>query len=157
MLEELKQMNAELEELKKQHLEKSKILFGNVSKALFEKHPLLESFSWPQYTPYFNDGDECTFSAHVDEPDMNGIDGYEIDFSEPTITEYGEYDKITRSYPNKKDVPNPKYNPELGSAYNDVKEFLQNINEEVLRDLFGDHIKVTVRKSGVQVEKYSHD
>lgn len=30
---------------------------------MFEKHPKLEWVAWQQYTPFFNDGDVCTFSV----------------------------------------------------------------------------------------------
>jgi hypothetical protein len=38
-------------------------VFKQGATALFEAHPALESFGWTQYTPYFNDGDECVFGA----------------------------------------------------------------------------------------------
>jgi hypothetical protein len=38
---------------------KATLTFGSAE--LFEEFPELESFSWTQYTPYFNDGDTCEF------------------------------------------------------------------------------------------------
>lgn len=32
----------------------------------------IQSISWNQYTPYFNDGDECKFSANVHYLEING-------------------------------------------------------------------------------------
>jgi NAD+--asparagine ADP-ribosyltransferase len=157
MLEELKQMNSELEELRVKHLEKSKQIFSEVCKKVFEKHPKLESFGWEQYTPYFNDGDECVFRVHRDEPNINGQSGYELDFIDEMNTEYGNYDKATNSYPNKKETPNPNYNKELSDAYEDVKEFLETIEKDVFRNLFGDHVEVIVTREGVNVSEYDHD
>lgn len=127
MFEELKQMNAELEELKKIHLEKSKSMFTKISKMLFDKHPKLESFGWRQYTPYFNDGDECTFSAHTDEPDINDING------------------------------NPQYNPDLDLARQDVVSLLNGVDDSVLRQMFGDHVHIKVTSESTEVEEYDHD
>lgn len=147
MLEELKAMKEEFAELKKTHLEKSKVMFTNICTKLFEKHPKLESFGWRQYTPYFNDGEECTFSAHVDEPDINGMDGYDADFSREFVTDYEKG----------AEKRNENYDIEVAAAQKDVIEFLQNIDESVLRDLFDDHVRVTVTREGTDVEEYEHD
>lgn len=156
MFEELKQMNAELEELKAQHLEKSKGMFTKVSALLFEKHPKLESFDWTQYTPYFNDGDECVFSARTDEPGINGVSGYDVNFDDEFVTDYSakEKDPVTKQWPK---IPNKDYNLELAAAHKDVKEFLSNIDDSVLRELFGDHVEVTVTAQGTSVDEHDHD
>ena len=31
---------------------------------LFDRHPILNAIYWTQYTPYFNDGDPCTFGVN---------------------------------------------------------------------------------------------
>lgn len=155
MLEELKAMKEEFAELKKTHLEKSKVMFTNICTKLFEKHPKLESFGWRQYTPYFNDGEECTFSAHVDEPDINGIYGYDADFEKEFVADYEKApDPVTKQYGKKK---NENYDLEVFAAQKDVIKFLQNIDESVLRDLFDDHVRVTVTREGTDVEEYEHD
>ena len=52
--EEIKALRAEVEELSKES-------FKEGFQALFEKHDELVGATWAQYTPYFNDGDECIF------------------------------------------------------------------------------------------------
>lgn len=143
MFEQLKEMNAELEQLKAKHLEKSKAMFTDVAKQLFEKHAVLQSFRWTQYTPYFNDGDECVFSARVDQPDMNGMDYYDDEL----------YEKLTDSQGN----PRKNFDENINNAYKDVQEFLSNIDESILRDMFGDHVEVNVTRTGTEVEVYEHD
>jgi hypothetical protein len=150
MFEQLKEMNAEMEALKAKHLERSKGSFTEVSQQLFNKHAVLQSFSWTQYTPYFNDGDECTFSAHIDEPKVNGLDPYDDNSSE-TVWQSRSGDK-PGGY-----VPNPDFNPAIRDARVDVVEFLSNIDESVLRDMFGDHVEVKVTRDGTEVEEYEHD
>jgi hypothetical protein len=135
-------MNQELSDLKKAHLEKSKKLFTDVAAKVFDKHPILESFSWNQYTPYFNDDEECTFSANTDYCEINGEDWDDYKFSKLNWRD---------------NSPNPDYIPELGSAKEDVKEFLSNIDDSVLRDMFGDHVQVTVKPGGTEVDEYEHD
>lgn len=151
MFEELKKMNEELEVLKKNHLERSKEMFTTVSKLLFEKHPALESFQWQQYTPYFNDGEECTFSANKDYLSINGIEA-DTNFKDKEITNYSGANKAP--YPMK---TNEDYNPDLALAEEDAIEFLSNIDDSVLRDLFGDHVEITVFKDRTEVEEYDHD
>lgn len=68
------QLRIEAANLAKEH-------FDEKSKELFEKYPDLIDFSWTQYTPYFNDGDECTFRVNTDYPKVN-LKGFEDDDGE---------------------------------------------------------------------------
>lgn len=40
--------------------------FEEQARELFQRIPEIEEFSWTQYTPYFNDGDECIFGVGSD-------------------------------------------------------------------------------------------
>lgn len=53
-------------------------LFESFVKQLFELNPKLKSFSWPQYTPTWNDGDACNFGVYCDAETIkiNGISYY---------------------------------------------------------------------------------
>jgi hypothetical protein len=144
MFEHLKQMKADMEAVKQTYLEKSKAAFTDVAKLIFEKHPVVESFSWAQYTPYFNDGEECVFSANTDYFNLNGQDEYE-DGSKETIWRNG------------KDIPNPDHKPEISAAREDIQEFLSQFDDSVFRDMFGDHKHVTVTKTETIVEDHEHD
>jgi hypothetical protein len=59
VMAEVKSLKKQLSDLKKQYLKASKTAFSEGSKPLFDKHPKMKSFSWSQYTPYFNDGEPC--------------------------------------------------------------------------------------------------
>jgi hypothetical protein len=187
MLEQLKKMNQELEDLKKSHLDRSKKMFTEISKVIFDKHPKLTSFGWRQYTPYFNDGEECVFRTYADTPFLNGIDPDERDeednlegenillntekyiYKEKLETEEEllqnnthakEEDMkwlLNRTIGQSGYVLNPKYNPSDGEIEKDVKGFLEAIDEDTLKDLFGDHVQVTVKRSGTETEEYEHD
>jgi hypothetical protein len=96
---------------------------------LFEKFPDLESFAWTQYTDYFNDGDTCRFHVHSDM--------YYLDIN----GERGE-----------------------GAAYDDpraeaIGELLDSMDADDMEAAFGDHVKVTIRRSGeTEIEEYTeHD
>lgn len=102
---------------------------------LFEQNPDLESFGWTAYTPYFMDGDTCTFSVNCDEPDINGECGYEIS-------------NKNALYPLQKLV----------------RDFLLSFDATDMLVLFGDHVKVTVtrpsrKRAKVTIDSdfYQHD
>lgn len=115
---------------------------------LFTAHPRLESFGWNQYTPYFNDGDECVFGAHIDYPKINGEDEDDSDTLRKERWVGGE----------KPWVPNENYDAELGAALDGVKEFLRAFDDEDFKSLFGDHLEITVSRDGtISTDQYEHD
>lgn len=137
-----------------------------VLQALLDDDGVIE-FGWEQYTPYFNDGEPCTFRANgawvrttadVDPDDEDGIDRYElqIDYSHRSIGKRPKtYNRDTKSY------DYGAYEGPDEARYDrchaldraiDGGEFL-----DVLLEAFGDHAEVTVRRDGIQVEFYSHD
>jgi len=64
-----------LNDLQKERLkleEDARKLMLEAFKEVFDDYPALESFSWTQYTPHFNDGDPCQFGAYIDEVNLDG-------------------------------------------------------------------------------------
>src|SRR5262245_6244693 len=74
-----------VEELRKEASALALQLFNEGSQELFQKHPKLKEFSWTQYTPYWLDGDECTFGVYSEEPEINECDYW--DESDEDFTE----------------------------------------------------------------------
>jgi hypothetical protein len=69
-------LRKKIAEAKKTMEETAKGLFVEMSAELFDANPTLVSFGWNQYTPYWNDGDTCTFSCNGDYPTVSiMIDG----------------------------------------------------------------------------------
>src|ERR1700742_4531811 len=64
--EKIEALKVKVNELNRQVREESKTLLNEGFTEIFANYPKLISFSWNQYTPYFNDGDECIFSVNVD-------------------------------------------------------------------------------------------
>ena len=133
-----------------------KQVFNDEAQALLEEMGI-KSFGWTQYTPYFNDGDACVFSAHVDYPYINDYDedGESLSGEEDESaalpgrpdyslanTDRAEYDRQYRAY---------------REPYEKVANFLRGYEEEDLEFMFGDHCIVTVARDGIHVEEYSHD
>jgi hypothetical protein len=47
--------------------------------------------------------------------------------------------------------------PDLKKDLGDVKSMVSNIDEDLMRAMFGDHAKVVVSTTGIEVEEYQHD
>jgi hypothetical protein len=127
--------------------ELAKGAFSEAAAELFASHPNLLGFGWRQYTPYFNDGDACTFSAHTDYPTVwyRDADGNEVESDENA--------RWTIQWRAKQGQANPVLDP-LALA---VIEFLERFGDDTYEDLFGDHCEVRVRPTGTTVEPYDHD
>jgi hypothetical protein len=119
----------QIKELRKNIKKQAKDFFSDASKGLFESYPELISFRWTQYTPYFNDGDPCVFSANTEYPYLNGSD-----------------DEFFSS----KDEP-------LNKAGKAVIKLLKTFEDEDYEMMFGDHCQVTVTRNGIDVEEYEHE
>lgn len=118
-----------LEDLREQIRETSKKTFRDGARILFESYPELESFSWRQYTIYFNDGDPCYFSAHRDSFFVNDEWNYNMEEDSP-----------------------------LASVTNEVGDLLSVFSNDDFEFMFGDHVQVTVTKDSIFISEYTnHD
>lgn len=142
----------------------------------FEENPNIEAVRWAQYTPYFNDGDPCTFSMTDPEIRFNDgkiKDGYDVDEEDEygDRYSYGDSPHWFESY-SLWEYPNPKpegwdkmdwktqqtyriYDP----AYDKLKRLEKDmsLNEKVFEMIFGDHVQITATRDGFQVDEYYHD
>lgn len=154
-IEQYKEAMKKIAEAREQAKNIAKDVFAEVSGTLFEKHPEMQSFSWTQYTPYFNDGDECIFSVRCDQEcininrDVDSDSDDELDSYEIASSDY--------TYLNGKRVETPENKHPLFDAQKAVADFLSEFSEDDLREMFGDHAEITVTKSGVEVDSYDHD
>ncbi len=140
--------------------------FKDGAAELFAAHPKLDSFGWQQYTPYFNDGDECVFSARTDYPNINGEDSDDLDALRETIYRpTGRKITVPSWRPGQteerdeyENVPNASFDPELKAASDAVTEYLGGFDGDDFKEMFGDHMEITVSRDGSLVaEEYSHD
>ncbi len=138
-MEEYKAARAELERMRKAAVSVCANAFKEVLQETFDKHPWVESVSFTQYTPYFNDGDECTFSVHAyyDALYINSESFYDAGY---------RYDPKNRTM-----------SKETEQAYKDFSKVIESFADEDMKEMFGDHVKVTITRSGINVEGYSHE
>ena len=112
--------------------EKGQSIFEEASREIFKKYPNLNSFSWTQYTPHFNDGDPCHFGIN-DTIYLNGISQYNDDCDE---------------WNNIADDPN--------TITDEVYDLISSVDEDSMK-LYGEG-KITVSKDGrIVCDYYSHD
>jgi hypothetical protein len=158
IIKEVKEKQKEIAELKKELLKKSEEAFFTGSKKIMETCPDLKSVSWNQYTPHFNDGDVCEFSANTDYLTVNG-NYVEDDDSliERIVVKQGTWNRSTGFYEGRVEQPNPNFNKNLSDAVDRLSEFLSIFDNDFYKSQFGDHIKVTITPDGFDTEWYEHD
>lgn len=154
----LRDKNSEINSLKKETYMLSNEIFEDWCKNVFTKHPKVESFGWNQYTPYFNDGDTCIFSANTDYLTINGEYVDDSNWVGSTIvTNWGTYNRETKTYEGKVEIPNENHDKELEDAADEIRNFLNTFNDDFYMEKFGDHTEITVSAEGIEVDEYDHD
>lgn len=136
-LDEIRQMKDAYDKKIEEHgKEILKLAFSN----FFKKHPEVLGVRWEQYTPYFNDGDVCTF--------------YIFPFTfrtKDTPEDGGDYEDGWEDWY----VYNTNNDTATKAA---VKKLERDIKEDdVFLAVFGDHVRVTATLNGFDVEEYMHD
>jgi len=171
-------LNKQISKLEEKVNKESKKLISQGFKDLFKRYPDLKSFSWTQYTPYFNDGDECIFGANTEYLSINGSEEEESvyqlrkfldDLEHPRkainalnkrIEEYKknkwDYAYLEESI---KQIQNASIEDTIAKLkmLEDIDGVLSCISNDTYRDMFGDHVKVNVTKDGWTTEGYEHD
>lgn len=123
-------------------------------KLFFEKHPEVATIHWVQYTPYFNDGDECVFGVHelyFTKTPWNELENYWGEDDEGLISEK-YWDNVTRKY-----VINPDLSSDLAEDMNKFAKVFGSLDDDIHRAAFGDHVWVMAHKDGFEVTNFHHD
>lgn len=176
---------------------------------IFNLYPNIKGFKWRQYTPYFNDGDQCLFNAYTDIHDIfindidlsldidyylsynqnnfNFLDIYYNEENQKSINEFNnksnfdksdlikykniiqliddynnidEYDKelYLKIKQTKEELSKYKYdNDYIQNIFKKVSDKINQIDEESLLFVFGDHAKIKITETEIEIEEYKHD
>ena len=180
------EQNAKIEQMRKDHMATLQADFNDIIKLFFDECPKIQAVIWSQYTPYFNDGDECIFGVNdpcfvtknFDRESLENPYEYEDDeeygclkipaytadwdaeiardkaeLAKPNASEWvkGYYPKCIASLEQMK-IEFPGYDVK-------IKAFAQLLsdNEDMLREVYGDHAAVYLTPNEVIIEEYSHD
>lgn len=173
----LNKINAQLEDFKAKRAALVKELqteFPALLLPFLQQSKKIDSIGWTQYTPYFNDGDECVFGVNNDDLFVNG-EREETPFLERTIYKQLATQEDVEQNKKAADVAgykwykdrkigeqglaiNPEYDPAEVEVVENIKKVLKQVPEDFYKDLFGDHCQVTVKKDGtIETDSYDHD
>jgi hypothetical protein len=126
--------------------------FKKTFSEFFKEVPECTAVIWTQYSPYFNDGEECVFRVYsstftncpVDQLEYIGCGEYVGE--EENIWTYGD-----DSYG---DGPQHNIRPAM-----DALDRLIHCREMsgILQAMFGNHVEVTATAEGFDIDDYDHD
>lgn len=154
----IREKQKEIKKLKKEILDSSVKIFTDLTKIIFEKYPKVKSFGWNQYTPYFNDGETCFFSVNTDWIYINGYPADEsVWINKTKIKNFGTWNQKLKKYEGRTEVLNLNYDEDLSKATDEIREFLNNFDEDFFMSQFGDHAEVKITSEGISIDELEHD
>lgn len=157
-------------------------LFREAVVEIFDKFPSLEQFSWDEYTPHWNDGDECVFSCYFgslainDEKEKGNVE--EVWSLENTykllknkekeeariILELSDKDKKQNweieHLKNQLEEIKTRNIDEVKEKYEikkTITELLEDIDTDAYESMFGEGTVVVYRDGSTNVEACEHD
>jgi len=140
-MKELEVLANELTETRKHYREKAqKVLTEHLFPTFFGDHPEIKMIYWTQYTPYFNDGDECVFR-------INDV----------CVSDVTDHEETYESFLNEKSTW--KLREALSEDVGILDEFFQD-NEDILKEIYGNHVIVNIYNEDpirTVVEEFDHD
>lgn len=158
-LDQIDKIKADLQKAEKSA---AKEIMG-LLKDLMVQNPLIDGIRWTQYTPHFNDGEECVFSVNEAE--------FKFNLGAPSKLEdenendggyegwYSDWDIDDEFFEKRADIFNHQEIKEVKKAVKHIQEVhskLINMDSQ-MQSMFGDGVQVTVTSSGVETEEYDHD
>lgn len=153
--------NARINELKKQVKKELQAEFTEALAELFDAYPFVKSLSFTAYTPYFNDGDECTYCVNHDYCKINGFDEDDDDEEgEDGLEDVLQMARETiyvREGARWVDKPNPNFKPLYKEAVEAFRSALAVVDDDNWKDMVGDHVRVTITRDGIETSDYEHD
>jgi hypothetical protein len=128
-------------------------MFKESLKSFFELNPGISALRWTQYTPYFNDGDACVFG--VGEVYFTNAKGEQLN----DVNSWGEYDGDNENVWVEYYMPYLSGKEGVNAASCEFLSSMINSSEmrDIMEQMFGDHVCVTVTREGIDVEEYEHD
>ena len=141
-------------------------MFKETMKEFFDKNPGISALKWSQFTPFYNDGNACEFN--VNDVYFTNASPEELD----NINHHGEYegeDETVWVVPSMKYTLSSKYHAEdaakiraAGGVDVDscqlIDKMIQSSEmEDIMMEMFGDHVVITATRDGFDVNDYEHD
>lgn len=139
--------------LKKQFQAEAQSMLKEAASEFFKNNPGIKLICWTQYTPYFNDGDTCTF--RVNDVYFSNAEGDDQD----DICGWGEYEgenpDVWSDLWNYLPTNNPTFSANDCHA---ISEMISSSDmEDVLLEMFGDHAAIKLSATGFSINEHEHD
>ena len=194
-------LNQRIRDLRAQMTVQSKEILEQVVADLFDTCPEVHQIHWTQYTPYFNDGEECMFGVNeicwllksdLDDWDDDFYDGSSIVTAENVksaekdleevrkylqdpekwrVEKYGAHaQSYHRPYPDTEnkalrmlEKARTKYEQfkdrgdVISQQVNQTVQFIAGIDDDIMKQLFGDHVSIKITREGMEIDEYEHD
>lgn len=127
---------------------------GYIFTAFFNTHPEVQTIHWTQYSPHFNDGEECIFRVH--EPHFTYTNYTQLKSGEHVWGEGDDGIIITREWNSeKKKYVNTDIDPVLIRNMNELAVIIQT-NEDIMRAMFNTSVWVKAHRDGFDIEDFEH-
>lgn len=181
----ISEQQKEIAEIRTKFKEAFKSQFKDITKQFFEENPEIKCITWSQFTPYFNDGEPCVFGVgevkflkKFDKEEKLNSDEYEfdddyVDFVVDTGSLAFDLEWAQKQYDRYKDSEYEQtaqnYKEEINrikNASEREKELYENCvsfeeliqsNEDMMEEIFDDHVSVYITPDEIIVEGYDHD
>lgn len=145
IIHDLAAFEVQVKVLKESTTAQMKMIMSDMFVKFFDAFPTIKTVHWAQYTPYFNDGDECYFtlgSIEFNENEYGGIEDENFDEGDSfSVSKYSNHSNI---------------DADLYRACIAVTDVLQNMGDQ-LENLLENHVQVFVTRRGIDVEEYEHE
>lgn len=164
--QKIKEKTEQINVLKNKMMDELRVEFHGSLVELFDEYPFVTAVHFTAFTPFFADGDECTFSSHHDDCGFNGFEPYDDSKCERVSNAFGEIEgenilensrETIYEHKTYKRIPNPNFNALHNKAVEDFRSALNAVSEENWKELVGDHCIVMIDRKGINVEEYDHD
>jgi hypothetical protein len=122
--------------------------FPALVKDFFAAVPQIKSVTWTQYSPYFNDGDACTFSVHdvyFATDDNEDLESYR-DADSDGVFSGDMYSLRKKTFLTKEQI----------EICNKLDTMI-SCNEDTMESMFGNGYIIVLRPDGIETQEYDHD
>lgn len=141
---------AEVQKVRKEMQAKGQRALEPAFKEFLEENPDIAAIRWEQYTPYFNDGEECHFRLRQ----------FCLEFTEDFRSKHMSEDFDAEDADEEKWYEGEAWYVSKESEHGQAvlakfKEFEKQIRDESLfLAVFGDHVRVTATQKGLSIDDY---
>ena len=147
----LKQKKADFEIIKAKYIEETKEALSPLLSEFFDANPEVETVTWDQYAPHFNDGEPCLFDVH----EMYWTVSENSELPEEDIERVTEWDEklSTGSWCTSECSERTK---QVANAVSELESVL-HADSDFCEEMYGSDATVVISRDGISIEECDHD